>query len=269
MGEKIILHIPHSSTNIPLYEGYLVDSIVLDKEILKLTDWFTDDLFHSDEDEMIIAEFSRIFCDPERFTDDSQEVMSQYGMGVLYEKNDDGETIRRVTSELKEKVLRNYYWKHHENLSKAVNNQVNLFGNAIIIDCHSYPSEPLKRDLDQNPKRPDFNIGTDSFHTTKELIDISVSFFEKAGYTLGIDWPYKGSIVPLEHFQKNKNVSTIMLEVNRALYLNEKSNQKSELYNQTKQIVRQYIKTIKNSLGNGLYFRLGYVLTPGFGILLA
>ena len=72
MDKKIILHIPHSSIKIPLYEGYLFDSTVLDKEILRLTDWFTDDLFYSDEDEMIIADFSRIFCDPERFTDDSQ-----------------------------------------------------------------------------------------------------------------------------------------------------------------------------------------------------
>ena len=111
MDKKIILHIPHSSTKIPLYEGYLVDSTVLDNEILKLTDWFTDDLFYSDEDEMIIAEFSRIFCDPERFTDDSQEVMAQYGMGVLYQKSDEGEEIRKVTPALKEKVLTSFYWK--------------------------------------------------------------------------------------------------------------------------------------------------------------
>ena len=40
---------------------------------------------------MIIAGFSRIFCDPERFTDGTQEIMAQYGMGVLYEKSDEGE----------------------------------------------------------------------------------------------------------------------------------------------------------------------------------
>lgn len=248
MDKKIILHIPHSSTNIPLLEGYLVDFITLEKEILKLTDWYTDDLFYSKDDEMIVAEFSRIFCDPERFTDDSQEVMAQYGMGVLYEKSDNGEEIRTVTPELKEKILKSYYWKHHHKFSQAVQNHLDFYGKAVIIDCHSYPSQPLKRDLDKNPKRPDFNIGTDSFHTTKELIDISVSFFEKAGYTLGIDWPYSGSIVPIEHYHKNKNVSTIMLEINRALYLNEPSNQKSENYNQVKQIVSEYIKAIKNSL---------------------
>jgi len=248
MKQKIILHIPHSSTNIPLLDGYFVDSITLEEEILKLTDWYTDDLFYSNKDEMIVAEFSRIFCDPERFTDDTQEVMAQYGMGVLYEKSDNGEEIRIVTPELKEKVLKSYYWKHHNKFNAAVNKQLDLYGKATIIDCHSYPSKPLKRDLDKNTKRPDFNIGTDSFHTTKKLIDISVLFFEKAGYTLGVDWPYKGSIVPIEHYHKNKNVSTIMLEINRELYLNEPTNQKSKNYNEIKQIVSEYIKTIKNSL---------------------
>jgi len=204
MKNKIILHVPHSSTNIPLMDGYTVDANSLANEILKLTDWYTDDLFASEDDEMIKAEFSRIFCDPERFTDDAQEIMAQYGMGVLYEKNDAGEDMRKVTPALREKVLNDFYWKHHCKLSKAVDTQLSLFGKALIIDCHSYPGKPLKRDLDKNPKRPDFNIGTDSFHTTNELKEISVSFFEKAGYTLGIDRPYKKSIVPLEHYQKKQ-----------------------------------------------------------------
>jgi N-formylglutamate amidohydrolase len=142
LKNKIILHIPHSSTNVPLKDGYVVDQNTLEKEILKLTDWYTDDLFYSNEDEMVKAEFSRIFCDPERFPDNSQEIMAQYGMGVLYEQNDDGETIRKVTSGLKEKILTEYYWKHHEKLTKAVNSQLNLFGKALIIDCHSYPNTP-------------------------------------------------------------------------------------------------------------------------------
>lgn len=248
MKTKIILHIPHSSTNIPFTDGYVVDTTSLEQEILKLTDWYTDDLFYSKDDEIIIADFSRIFCDPERFADDAQEIMAQYGMGVLYEKNDNGKIIRKVTPELKEKVLLEYYWSHHKRLSNAVNSQLNLFGKALIIDGHSYPSLPLKRDLDQNPARPDFNIGTDPFHTPKKLVDLSISFFKNKGYTLGIDWPYKGSIVPLEHYQKNKNVHTIMVEINRSLYLNEPTNEKSDRYLEIKEVTGRFIEVMKKSL---------------------
>jgi N-formylglutamate deformylase len=246
MERKIILHVPHSSTTIPFTDGYVISKDALAKEILKLTDWYTDDLFQSDEHEMIRADFSRIFCDPERFTDDSQEIMTQYGMGVLYEKNDDGTLMRVVTPELRTRILRDYYDKHHTKLGNAVNRQLELCGKALILDCHSYPSKPFKRDLDTSSSRPDFNIGTDSFHTPKHLIELSKAFFEKAGYSLGIDWPYKGSIVPLEHYQKNKNVQTIMLEINRALYLKEPTNEKSENYSEIKRIVGNFIKIIKD-----------------------
>jgi len=245
---KIILHIPHSSTKIPLKKGYIVNDVFLEREILKLTDWHTEDLFSSTEEEMIVAPFSRVFCDPERFIDDEQEVMAQYGMGVLYEKSDNGKTIRKITPELREIILRKYYWKHHNKLNKAVNKQLKLFNKAVIINCHSFPSKPFKRDLDKNPHRPDVNIGTDPFHTPQKLIDISVSFFKNKGYSLGVNWPYKGSIVPLEHYQKNKNVQSIMLEINRALYLNEPTNKKSDKYLEIKKITSDYIKIIKNSL---------------------
>lgn len=246
--KQIILHIPHSSTKIPYRDGYVVQDFILQQEILKLTDWHTDELFFSEDDEMIVAEFSRIFCDPERFTDDSQEIMAQYGMGVLYERNDNGDKIRNVSPELKNKVILEFYEKHHKKFSDAVNNQLNLFGKAIIIDCHSYPNIPLKRDLDQSSNRPDFNIGTDSYHTPKKLIDLSISFFEEAGYSLGIDRPYRGSIVPMEHYQKNKNVQTIMLEINRKLYLNEPSNNKNSDFNKIKEITANFITLIRNTL---------------------
>lgn len=246
MEEKIILHVPHSSTIIPFQDGYLVNEDYLAKEILKLTDWDTDDFFESDEHEMIKANFTRIFCDLERFTDDSQEIMSQLGMGVLYEKNDDGDVMRIVKPELRERILKDYYWPHHKRLSDVVNKQLNLFGKALILDCHSFPSKPFKRDLNKDPNRPDFNVGTDAFHTPKHLIEASKDYFENAGYSVGIDWPYKGSIVPLEHDQKNKNVQTIMLEINRALYLKEPTNEKSERYSEIKRVVGNFIKTIKD-----------------------
>ena len=246
--KQLILHIPHSSTGIPLKEGYIVSDEILQSEILKLTDWHTEDLFHSIEDEMIIAPFSRIFCDPERFPDDEQEIMAQFGMGVLYEKTDNGNAMRIVNPELRKKILDEYYWKHHQRLNTAVNSQLEKYKEAIIVDCHSYPEIPIEGSLVKTSFRPDFNIGTDAYHTPQKLIDISVDFFNQKGYSLGVDLPYTGSIVPLEHYQKNKNVQSIMLEINRKLYLKENSNEKSDNYKTTKKVTQEFIREIKNSL---------------------
>jgi len=119
------------------------------------------------------------------------------------------------------------------------------FGNALIIDCHSYPDVPFVRDLDQNPERPDFNIGTDAFHTPEDLAAVSVQFFKDRGYSLGIDHPYSGAIVPMEHYQRTKEVRSIMLEINRKLYLETGSNVKSQTYLIIKKVVKEYLEILR------------------------
>jgi len=51
-----------------------------------------------------------------------------------------------------------------------------------------------------------------------------------------------------EYYQKNKNVQTIMLEINRALYLNEPTNEKSERFQKIKKVVGEYLGVIKNGI---------------------
>lgn len=250
MNFKLILHIPHSSEVIPNRNGYIVNNILLDNEILKLTDWYTDDLFGSDVDISVKAEFSRIFCDVERFADDSQEIMAQFGMGVLYEKSDAGETIRKISPAIRKEILNNYYWIHHKKLSQAIQDQLKANNRAVLIDCHSFPNTPFLRDLDQRSPRPDFNIGTDQFHTPEYLIETSLEFFKEKGYSLGIDWPYKGTIVPLEYYKKNKNVESIMLEINKSLYLREPGNERTDNYMDIKKVIREYLKIIKRASSN-------------------
>ena len=250
MKRRLILHVPHSSDHIPLREGYTVSDERIQEEILKLTDWYTEDLFHSVEDIMVIAPFSRVFCDTERFADDRKEVMAKVGMGVCYEKSDDGRIIRKVSEELKQTILREHYWKHHNLLTNSVAEQLDLDGKALILDCHSFPSKPFVRDIDQTDNRPDFNIGTDSFHTPNELIELSEEFFKNRGLSLGIDAPYAGTIVPMDFYGTDGRVMSIMLEVNRKLYLAEPTNQRSADYKNTKQIVQEYIQTLQTFLNN-------------------
>ena len=143
--KKLILHIPHSSIEIPDKDGFIVNDEILNQELIKITDWHTEDLYGNEKDIEVVAPFSRIFCDAERFADDSKEVMFQFGMGVLYSTLDSGEIMRNITPELRNKVLKNYYWKHHKNLSNKVTEQLKLNDECLIIDCHSFPKKPLNK----------------------------------------------------------------------------------------------------------------------------
>jgi len=242
---KLILHIPHSSTTIPFFDGYVDDKQKITKEIEKLTDWYTDDLFGTETDDKVITPFSRIFCDVERFEDDSQEEMAKFGMGVLYEKFDNGDTLRTVTPELRKTILQHYYRKHHEKLLNLVKSSLETKGKCLIVDCHSFPEESFNCAVNKSSFRPDFNIGTDGFHTPKKLIEISKRYFEELGYSLGIDEPYSGTIVPMEYYKKDDRVQSIMLEVNRKLYLS--GTEKSDGYEKIKEIVQGYLKLLKKT----------------------
>ncbi len=42
--------------------------------------------------------------------------------------------MRKITPELRTKILNDYYWKHHQKLNDAVNQQLEKYVKAIIID---------------------------------------------------------------------------------------------------------------------------------------
>jgi N-formylglutamate amidohydrolase len=212
-----------------------------EREVLILTDWYTDGLFKLDQATTVKASFSRLFCDVERFVNDSQEVMAKQGMGVLYTRTDDGRQMRKVTPGLREQILREYYWPHHKRLETAVRMALDTAGRALIVDGHSFPDRPLCRDLDQSPNRPDINIGTDDFHTSKKLAQISEAFFTGKGLEVVINRPYSGTIVPLSFLGRNRDVMSIMVEVNRKLYLEGATNKKSKGFSALSAIIDEYL----------------------------
>lgn len=156
--------------------------------------------------------------------------------------------MRVVSSDLRKHILKTYDHKHHELFHRAVANQLNVYNKALILDCHSFPDTPLKRAVHKIVPRPDFNIGTDAFHTPKKLIELAEAFFKERIFTLGVDYPFSGSIVPMAYYQKNKDVASIRLEINRKLYLKEETHLKSENYNKTKAVVQEFIQLLKGEL---------------------
>lgn len=244
----MILHIPHASTLIPYLDGFCCSPERLAAEIRLLTDHYTDELFFRQDSIIIQSSCSRIFCDMERFSDDAMEPNSLRGMGVLYTHADNGDVLRVVTPTLRSKILDEYYYSHHASLTEAVDGELMMNGRAGIIDCHSFPHHPLERDTDRRGNRPDFNIGTDPFHTPYAWVEKSVEFFDNRGYSLGVDWPYNGSIVPIKHYRKDPQVLSIMLEVNRRLYMDEMTGERLPEIISVQRIVQDYLSMIHSIL---------------------
>ena len=216
---SLIFHIPHSKTEIPKqFKHDFVSVELAEKEIELLKDFATDEIFDISDTTKVIFPYSRIFCDVERLNDDD-EVMLQYGRGFYYTNTDKGELLRENVNGNKQLIYDNYYLKHHKTLTDLVDEKLKTNVFAVLIDCHSFPDTPLISDLEQARERPDFCIGTDAFHSPPWLVDMVKLFLTEKGFSVKLNSPYKGTIVPLKHYQKNTNVYSVMIEINRKLYM--------------------------------------------------
>ena len=195
-----------------------------------MTDSFVDELFDIGDDlaTRIVYPVSRLVVDPERFTDDTQEPMADKGMGAVYTRTSHGRTLRDTPSDAdRAELLKRYYEPHHQRLKQAVDTVLAEWGRCVILDCHSFPSVPLPYEEEQSSERPDICLGTDAFHTPDWLLESARSLFEGEGFSVAVNRPFSGTLVPLAYCRRETRVQSIMIELNRALYMDEARGTKS------------------------------------------
>jgi N-formylglutamate deformylase len=222
----IICNIPHASLKIPkkFLNEYLLPKDELKKETTMMADLFADELYSPlfKKYGALIATVSRILIDTERFADDRKEKMSKIGMGVTYTRTGTGEKLRNITAMDKKELINEIYIPYHKEMEGRADECLKKFGRCLILDCHTFPSTVKKYDLDKRIDRPDICIGTDKFHTPKKLENDLIKVFGDAGFTVSSNRPFQGSIVPLKFYKKNRNIFSVMIEINRRMYMDEK-----------------------------------------------
>ena len=243
--EHFVVHIPHNSFEIP--ESYKNSFCISEKEVFRqqlfMTDAHTAELFCDDEiaKVRVINPVSRLICDVERFRDDKDEYNAEKGQGLMYTKGMFGKKLRDYDENLRNRILEEFYDPHHARLTEAVELALENTGRCTILDGHSFNSVwPIKRDCFF--RRPDFCIGTDPFHTPKGLEEALVKACKEAGYHVRVNTPYCGTITPIKHYGKDKRVLSIMVEVNRKLYMNEKTGEKTKGFEKTNEMCRKLMK---------------------------
>lgn len=217
---KILMHMPHVSLDVPneFYDGLLTSKHLFHKYNLEMTDLGIDELFKGYDYIKVIPKYSRLYCDVERFRDDSKEIMSKYGEGVVYTKFYDGKLFHNHTEIYKEKVL-SYYDEYHKNLDNITKELLKEDDTLLILDCHSFSDKMASYFF--NEPFPDICIGIEEDYYDEDILNLIIERITKLGYTYKINYPYKGSLVPncvINKVVKGKIIS-IMLEINKRIYL--------------------------------------------------
>ena len=214
-----------------------------------MTDWFTDELFNIPGATRISFPMSRLVVDPERFLDDAQEVMAARGMGVVYTHTSCGEWLRPTPSaEERADLIERFYVPHHLAFTQAVDAVLARLPACLIIDCHSFPSVALPYEHATDAERPDICLGTNDFHTPEWLVQAAAEAFERAGLRIAVNHPFIGTFVPEKHCRKDPRVQSLMIEVNRRLYMDERTGARLACFSEVQGQVARVITAISLSL---------------------
>jgi len=218
MNHKYLIHLPHSGIEIPkeYRSDYYISQQELKENIFEYADLYTDELFSSlfDTFDGVKNRYSRLLFDPERFGDDNQEEMHlKFKLGWFYENAILEKKPLRTTVN-KEKI-RKYFDEHHRLLNEKTKQKLELFDECTIIDCHSFSNRGYW--FYEDIELPDICIGFEKNHVDEELVEIIKNEFKE--YNVSVNKPYAGSLVPTNYWGKDFRVKSVMIEINKKLYL--------------------------------------------------
>ena len=132
-----------------------------------------------------------------------------------------------------------YYVDHHAAMSKKI---VEKNRGILLIDCHSFSSVPNL--LNSNPPDIDICIGYNDDETcpNKSFVSTIALYFESMGYKVGINTPFSNS----KTFEVPIKYDSFMIEVNKRLYMNEGTLDKTDGFMRLKDDIQSlYVKLLK------------------------
>lgn len=236
----VIFASPHSGRR---YPAELIRMTRLDRHSLRLSeDSYVDLLFDSapahgapllralfprawvdvnrDRDELD----QRMFADPLPASADTRSTRVRAGLGVIPRIVADGQDIylRKLKFFEARRRLSDCYDPYHRALGGLIANARAAFGCAVLIDCHSMPSAggaPFR----EGDRPIDFVLG-DRFGAScaPALTAIVEQTLASDGYLVSRNAPYAGGYVAAAYGRPIDGVHVLQIEINRALYLDER-----------------------------------------------
>lgn len=149
------------------------------------------------------------------------------GLGTVARVVGDAQEIydRRIPVDDALRRIEGLYKPYHRALRRLITRVHREFRAAVLVDCHSMPSAASTRD--ERP-RADFVIG-DRYGTSCVAVvaDTVEATLLGLGYTVSRNKPYAGGFITEHYGDPPAGLHTVQLEINRALYMDEKRYERS------------------------------------------
>jgi N-formylglutamate deformylase len=257
----LVLDSPHSGTRYPSDFG-----AALPVDLLRSAEDTHVDLLYSSAPSsgatLISARFPRCYIDCNRSPDDIDASMLQspwphaiasskktaLGYGLIWRRLDDGTPIYARALTVTEVVARieNYYQPYWRALTDAINAAHSASGYVYHLNCHSMPAVATHAShLKLGTPHADIVLGDrDGSTCDPDFVALIESLFANAGLKVKRNDPYKGVELVRMHGAPSKRRHSLQIEINRALYMNEKSREITAQFASLKLTINAVIETI-------------------------
>ncbi|MGD9861834.1 MAG: N-formylglutamate amidohydrolase [Pseudodonghicola sp.] len=235
---SVVFASPHSGCDYP--EGFVRASMLDRHAIRSSEDAFVDRLFACAPDfgaPLLCARAPRAFVDFNRSPDELDPALIEgvrrhghnprvaSGLGVIPRVVSNGRAIYRGKIPMSEAQDRlDHCWRpYHAALQDLLDQAHHLFGQAILIDCHSMPHEAMDGVARNGLPRPEIVLG-DRFGAAADgsVVERVEAAFVAAGLTVSRNAPFAGAYVAQAYGRPSRHQHAIQIEIDRAIYMDER-----------------------------------------------
>ena len=257
---SVVFASPHSNSD---YSRSFVGSSVLDQHTIRSSeDAYVDLLFDSAPDfgaPFLKAGAPRAYVDLNRSPDELDPALIEgakrhghnprvaSGLGVIPRVVANGRAIYhgKLPMALAQQRIDLYWRPYHSALQALLDQAHGQFGRAILVDCHSMPHEAMDGMARSIRKRPEIVLG-DRFGAaaSNDVVDRIEAAFASAGLVVARNTPFAGAFVTQAYGRPSRNQHAVQIEIDRALYLDEKRVSPNANFDTFRALLRQVIAEI-------------------------
>jgi N-formylglutamate deformylase len=173
------------------------------------------------------------------------------GKGLIWRTTDDGVPLydRKLTVAEVQARIANCWQPYYAALSEAIDAAHAQHGYSIHVNCHSMPAIASSHATEfPGEAHADFVIGNRD-HTTcsPALAQLVREHLSSLGYQVSLNHPYKGVELVRRFGAPEQDRHSVQIEVNRKLYMNEKTFELNAGYAPLKAHLRSLVDVLRNT----------------------
>lgn len=263
----LIFSSPHSGRDYP--PQFLARTELDARMIRSSEDAFVEELFAAAPREgapLLAARVPRAFLDLNRAADEFDPALIEdvqraphnprisSGLGVIPRVVAQGRPIYRgkiPRREAEDRIAR--YWQpYHQTLRGLVEETVQGFGQAVLIDCHSMPHEAIEGQARPGVPHPEVVLG-DRYGAAagREVVERLEVAFRAAGLRVARNSPFAGAYIAQAYGRPSRRQHVVQVEIDRALYMDEARVEKRADFEAFRQVMARVVTELAGGFRSG------------------